>query len=170
MLDIKIENLNSADFEKLFEFEIENRAYFEEMVPSRGDHYYNFESFKKKNLALLYEQAQGLSYFYLIKDKDDLILGRINLMDIEQSQGTGHIGYRVGESHTGKGVANKAMNLLLENTDQLGIKRVLAKTTADNIESQKVLEKNEFTYIETRETEFIMNGNLLSFVYYGWVK
>ncbi|MDV2685623.1 GNAT family protein [Alkalihalophilus lindianensis] len=170
MVDITIEKLQNADFEKLFEFELENRAYFEEMVPSRGDDYYNFEAFKKRNKALLNEQDQGLSYFYLIKDKDGLILGRMNLVGIEKSQGIGHIGYRVGKSYTGKGISNRALTLLLESTNQLGIKRILAKTTTNNIASQKVLEKNGFKYRETSDEEFNMNGQLLSFVYYIWVK
>lgn len=44
-MDIIIEKLQYADAENLFEFELENRDYFEEMVPSRGDDYYNFETF-----------------------------------------------------------------------------------------------------------------------------
>ncbi|WP_306798788.1 hypothetical protein [Oceanobacillus saliphilus] len=46
-MNIAIKKLQE-DLEKLFEFEIENRAYFEEMVPSREDDYYNFEIFFKK--------------------------------------------------------------------------------------------------------------------------
>lgn len=82
-MDIVIKKMQEEDFEKLYEFELENRAYFEEIVPSRGDDYYNFEIFKQRNKALLDEQHQGLSYFYLIKNKEDKVLGRMNLVDIE---------------------------------------------------------------------------------------
>lgn len=170
MMDITIKKLHDVDFEKLFEFELENRTYFEEMVPSRGDDYYNFETFKKRNKALLDEQSQGLSYYYLIKSKDGLILGRMNLVDIEKSQGLGHIGYRVGKAYIGKGIAKIALKLLLEATSKLGIKQISAKTTVNNIASQKVLEKNDFKYIATSDEEFSMNGQILSFVYYNWVK
>ncbi|GGM19098.1 N-acetyltransferase [Paraliobacillus quinghaiensis] len=169
-MEITIKKLQNADLEKLYEFESENRAYFEEMVPSRGDDYYNFETFKMRNIALLDEQDQELSHFYLITDKDGVILGRMNLVDIEKSRGIGHIGYRVAEEYTGKGVANKAINLLLEHTEKLGINRILAKTTTNNIASQKILEKNGFKYIEKSNDEFKMNGNLISFVYYVWIK
>lgn len=110
-MNITIEKLQESDDEKLFAFELENRAYFEEMVPSRGDEYYIFENFTKKNKALLDEQSKGLSYFYLIKNEDGLILGRINLVNVDKNQGIGHIGYRVGESYIGKGIANKSVNL-----------------------------------------------------------
>ncbi|CAH2717350.1 hypothetical protein BACCIP111895_04542 [Neobacillus rhizosphaerae] len=62
------------------------------------------------------------------------------------------------------------MKLLLETTSKLGIKQISAKTTTNNIASQKVLEKNGFKYIATGNEEFIMNGQLLSFVYYVWEK
>lgn len=170
IMDITLEKLQEKDFEKLFEFELENRAYFEEMVPSRGDDYYNFEIFKQRNKALINEQNQGLSYFFLIKNKEGTVLGRINVVDIEKSKGLGHIGYRVGKAFTGKGIANRTLKLLLELTPQLGITQILAKTTTNNIASQKVLEKNGFRYIATDAEEFKMNGQLVSFVYYQWEK
>ncbi|WP_249872648.1 GNAT family N-acetyltransferase [Oceanobacillus saliphilus] len=170
MMNIAIKKLQEEEFEKLFEFELENRAYFEEMVPSRGDDYYNLETFKQRNKALMDEQNQGVSYFYLINNQEGIILGRMNLVDIEKSQGLGHIGYRVGKAYTGKGIANIALNLLLETTTVLGIRQISAKTTTNNIASQKVLEKNGFQYIATADEEFKMNGQLLSFVYYVWDK
>ena len=69
-MDIYIEKLQVTDAEDLYKFELENRKNFEEMVPTRGDDYYNPEFFKKRHEALLEEQVQGDSYFYLIKDKD----------------------------------------------------------------------------------------------------
>jgi ribosomal-protein-alanine N-acetyltransferase len=36
MMEMTLEKLHETDFESLFEFELENRTYFEEMVWSRG--------------------------------------------------------------------------------------------------------------------------------------
>lgn len=168
-MNIKITKLQESDFEKLFVFERENRAYFEEMVPSRGDGYYNFETFIKRNKALLDEQAEGLSFFYLIIDETGQILGRMNLVDIDKKECLGHLGYRVGEKHTGKGIAHTALNLLLINMDQEGIKQVVAKTTTNNIASQRVLEKSGFVYVTTGDEAFEMNGVSVKFVYYKWI-
>ncbi|MRX74345.1 GNAT family N-acetyltransferase [Bacillus lacus] len=167
-MEIRLEKLRPEDAKKLFEFELENRAYFEKMVPSRGEAYYNFDAFKNSHEALLNEQTKGQSYYYLIKDENGLILGRMNLVDIDKTSHSGFIGYRVGESYTGKGVANKALKLLLETHNRQGIKHILAKTTTNNIPSQKVLEKNGFKHISTGNEELIMNGNSLHFVYYKW--
>lgn len=170
MSNIMLVKLQEKHFEKLFKFELENRGYFEEMVPSRGDDYYNLETFIQRNKALIDEQDQGLSFFYLIMNQEGVVLGRMNLVDIEQPKRRGHVGYRVGKAYTGKGIANKALRILLDTTNQLGIRQISAKTTTINIASRKILEKNEFQYIETAKDEFKMNGHLLSFIYYRWEK
>jgi len=82
-MDITLEKLHSTDAEKLFAFELNNRTFFEEMVPTRGDKYYNFEFFQSSFESLLDEQTQGSSYFYLIKDRNASIIGRVNLVDVE---------------------------------------------------------------------------------------
>ena len=165
-MDVFIEKLHVTDEEDLFKFELENRNFFEEMVPTRGDEYYNREVFKKRHHSLLEEQVNGGSYFYLIKDKDSSILGRINLVDIDESHKIGHLGYRVGQAHTGKGIANKALKILIETVTDEDIKQIKAKTTTNNIASQRILEKNGFERIATSSEEFEMNGQKLSFVYY----
>lgn len=103
-------------------------------------------------------------------NQEGVVLGRMNLVDIEQPKRRGHVGYRVGKAYTGKGIANKALRILLDTTNQLGIRQISAKTTTINIASRKILEKNEFQYIETAKDEFKMNGHLSSFIYYRWEK
>lgn len=63
----------------------------------------------------------------------------------------------MGQVHTGKGVAKKA---LLNTIVDLDIKEVKAKTTTNNIASQKVLEQNGFEHTETSDKEFEMNGQI----------
>ena len=70
-MKIYIEKLQVMDAENLLEFEVENRAFFEEMVPTRGDDYYISEFFMGKHEALLEEQALGISLFYLLRIKKE---------------------------------------------------------------------------------------------------
>lgn len=168
-MNIFIEKLCSNDEESLYRFELENRSFFEEMVPTRGDDYYKPEVFKIRHDSLLEEQLKGVSFFYLIKDENGSILGRINLVDIDETQNIGHLGYRIGRQHTGKGVAGKALNLLVETVTKLGIKQIDAKTTTNNIASQKVLEKNGFALTKTSDEEVEMNGQKLKFIHYTWI-
>ena len=165
-MDIKIEQLQMSDARDLYEFELTNREYFEGMVPSRGDEFYHIDTFTKRLSSLLSEQAQGFSYFYLIKNHQGLILGRINIVDIDQSQSLGHIGYRIGKEYTGKRMAQKALQLLIELTKNLGVKQLSAKTTSNNIASQKVLKKNGFKQVSTIREEVVMKGNSLEFIHF----
>jgi len=165
-LDIAINSLQEHDAEELYQFEKNNRLFFEQMVPSRGEDYYKFETFQLKHRELLAEQQEEKSKFYLIRDNSGNIVGRINLVDIDKFQKIGHLGYRVGQAHTGKGIANKALKLLLETITDKEINQIKAKTTTNNIASQKVLEKNGFDRVATSGEEFEMNGQNLNFVYY----
>ncbi len=168
IMDISLEVLRHTDAKKLYEFELENRDYFEKMVPSRGEDYYNWESFNTRHEDLLDELGKGLSYFYLIKNENGVIVGRMNVVDIDKSRNLGYLGYRVGEAYTGIGIANKALKLLLSIMKEEGIKQILAKTTTNNIASQKILEKNGLKHISTSDEEVKINGQSLKFVNYQW--
>ncbi|WP_227994856.1 GNAT family N-acetyltransferase [Oceanobacillus sp. CFH 90083] len=161
---IHIAPLQIEDEDKLYTFELNNRNYFEKSVPSRGDAFYQLDYFRDRLHELLKEQADGQSYFYLIKDDDGEILGRVNLTDIEPAQQIGFLGYRVAEAHTGKGLAGEAVRLLKEEAKALGLSGIKAQTTADNIASQKVLEKQGFEEISREDTAY--EGKQLTFVYY----
>ncbi|WP_235852038.1 GNAT family N-acetyltransferase [Niallia nealsonii] len=106
-----------------------------------------------------------------MKGEQDSILGRINVVDINILEKTGELGYRVGEKHGGKGVANFVLKLLLKNVcEEKKITRIYAKTAFINIASQKVLTKNGFQYIGTSKEKVAMSKKELSFLHYKWTK
>ncbi|WP_179295631.1 GNAT family N-acetyltransferase [Bacillus sp. FJAT-45350] len=146
-MSIRLEKLTEQDGQSLFAFEKQNRSFFETMVPSRGDEYYIYENFERGLKALVEEQLEGTSLFYLIKDESNLILGRMNVVDIEKEDQSGSIGYRIGEAFLKKGIASKALAILLHEAKEHKIKQLYAKTTIENVGSQKVLEKNGFLQI-----------------------
>jgi [ribosomal protein S5]-alanine N-acetyltransferase len=155
-VEIYLDQLNVNDAETLFHFETTNRSFFETMVPSRGEEYYLFEHFQTVLSELLKEQTEGKSYFFLIKDESDTIVGRMNLVDIDYEKRTGNVGYRIGENYLKKGIASKALKLLLKEALNLHINEINAMTTHNNIASQKVLEKNGFILNnETTDPDFV---------------
>lgn len=164
-MKIHIDLLKEKDAKALFKFEIENRVFFEKSVPSRGEEYYIFENFFSNHRALLKEQKEGISYFYLIKDVTDSIVGRINLVDFDRERKLGHLGYRVGAEYTGKGIANQAVRILTKESETYDIIEIHAKTTSLNIASQKVLEKNNF-----KRTNFESKAEKDRFIHYIWKK
>lgn len=168
-MSIYIALLQEQDAEDLFQFECENRTFFEKILPSRGKDYYHFKYFRMRHSELLKEQDDNTSFFYLIKNNLDDIVGRINLVDIDKNKRKAHLGYRVGESFTRKGIADKAVKLLLQEAPKLNIREIHAKTTSNNIASQKVLEKNCFKQIFINDEEEIeFNGQILKLIRYIW--
>ncbi|MFB7159285.1 GNAT family N-acetyltransferase [Lysinibacillus sp. NPDC056232] len=163
-MKISINSLQESDAEKLLEFEKNNRQFFEQMVPSRGEDYYNFETFQLKHRELLAEQEEEKSRFYLIRDNAGNIIGRINLVDIDTTNNIAEVGYRIGKEYGGKGIGAKALKLLLET--EISVKKIKAKTTTNNIASQRVLEKNGFKQVCIDDDEFEMNGQKLQFIDY----
>lgn len=163
-MEISINSLQERDAEELFEFEKNNRLFFEQMVPSRGEDYFNLETFKIIHKELLTEQQENESKFYLIRDNADKIIGRINLVDIDTTNDIAEVGYRVGQEYGGKGIGARALKLLLET--EISVTKIKAKTTINNIASQRVLEKNGFKQVSTSDDEFEMNGKKLQFINY----
>lgn len=165
-MDIYIERLNERDAQALFAFECNNRRFFEQTVPSRGDDYYSSGTFGIRHKELLKEQEDAISSFYLIKDGSGIIVGRINLVDIDPIKGTAHVGYRIGEAFTQKGIANEALKLLVNLAPELNVTQIHAKTTSDNIGSQKVLVKNGFERISINEEISADTVQKLTFYHY----
>ena len=163
-MTIQLTALRKADEEALLAFETENRAYFERSVPGRGEAYYDPETFAVRHQALLDEQDRGEGYFFLIRNGEGVIIGRINAFDLEMD--TCSVGYRVGEAHAGKGVAKEAMRQFLIYLCEHRFREVYAKTVANNIASQRILQKNGFKKTGTGDEGGLLNGAYSVFVYF----
>ena len=92
----------------------------------------------------------------------------MNIVDIDETQKTGHVGYRVGQGYIGQGIASEALKLLLMTASEMGLDTIQAKTTTNNKASQIVLEKNGFAYISTSNEVFEIAGQRVKFLYYVW--
>lgn len=165
-MDIELHLLQEKDAMDILVFEKENRDYFNQTVPDRGRDYFEMDSFLFRHQQLLEEQKRGVSYFYLIKDRHGQLLGRINLVDIDRKEALGHVGFRVGESFAGKGIARQALKLLQETASDIKIMK--AKTTTHNSASQRVLEMCGFTKIYEEEKPFLFNGQEIQFIHFRW--
>ncbi len=134
-----------ADTSALLDFEIANRAYFEARINARPVNFYRHEAVRYSIEEASQYRLLGAGYQYLIKSCGE-ILGRINLVGVEKSYyNKATLGYRIAEAHSGKGVATRAVNLLLaEAFDKLNLWRIEALVRDDNLGSVRVLEKNDF--------------------------
>lgn len=122
-------------------FELANRAYFAASISDRGDGY--FDQFTDRYNALLAEQEAGICAFHVLVDDDGSVLGRFNLVDIDDH--VAELGYRVAQHVAGRGVATAAVRELCRlAAARYGLRTLRAATTRQNVASQKVLAKAGF--------------------------
>jgi ribosomal-protein-alanine N-acetyltransferase len=137
-----LERLRADHADALLAFERANRAYFARSVPDRGDAY--FAGFPARHQALLAEQDAGLCHFHVVLDEAGELIGRVNLVDVADSQA--ELGYRIGESAAGRGVATASVRELCRlAATTYGLVSLSAVTTLDNPASRTVLRRNGFT-------------------------
>lgn len=143
-MDITIEPLSQQNARAVFDFEVENRAFFEIDLPSRGDGYYDYDSYCDIIKEILVEQGRGECFMYVIRGEAGLVLGRVNVTAVQDN--AAELGYRIGQAAAGKGVATRAVALALQlAASKHGLNKITAGTSPQNIASQKVLEKNGFS-------------------------
>ncbi|MFF4749037.1 GNAT family N-acetyltransferase [Streptomyces sp. NPDC002514] len=122
-------------------FELANRAYFAASISDRGDDF--FHRFADRYDALLAEQEAGTCAFYVLVAEDGSVLGRFNLVDIEDH--TAELGYRVAQHVAGRGVATGTVRELCRlAAARHGLRTLRAATAHQNAASQRVLAKAGF--------------------------
>ncbi|MEV8230352.1 GNAT family N-acetyltransferase [Streptomyces sp. NPDC079167] len=121
-------------------FESANRAYFAAAVPDRGEDF--FARFTDRYHALLAEQEAGVCAFHVLLAEDGSVIGRFNLVDIEDH--TAELGYRVAQHAAGRGVATATVREVCRLAAADGLRTVRAATTHQNAASRKVLTRAGF--------------------------
>ena len=104
-----------------------------------------YEKYPVRHRALLLEQDAGVCVFHVLLDGDGTVVGRFNLYDV--ADGTAEVGYRVAEQVAGRGVATSTLRTLCRLASEYGLRTLTAKTTNDNVASQRVLEKAGFVSV-----------------------
>ncbi|MFF9765343.1 GNAT family N-acetyltransferase [Streptomyces sp. NPDC014636] len=140
----ELKRLHATHAPAVLAFELANRTYFAASVPDRGDDYFN--QFTERYDALLAEQQAGVCAFYVLLSEDGSVLGRFNLVNIENR--TAELGYRVAQHVAGHGVATATVRELCRLAAQRhGLRTLRAATSHDNAASHKVLTKAGFVPI-----------------------
>ncbi|WP_114786386.1 GNAT family N-acetyltransferase [Vibrio tetraodonis] len=141
---MRLELLSKKHDKKLLKFELENKDWFESMIPPRDPDFYSLLGITEHiQLFLLEYKARTLIPMLIIDDKENLV-GRINVSNIDSNKHQAHIGYRVGQAFTNRGIAKYAVTNMVRIVEKFGIKELLAYASTENIASQKVLKTNGF--------------------------
>jgi ribosomal-protein-alanine N-acetyltransferase len=141
---LELERLRGDHAAAVLAFEVANRAYFAASVSDRGDEF--FEQFSERHRAVLVEQDAGVNVFHVLLDGYGTVLGRFNLYDLVD--GTAEVGYRVAEQVAGRGIATSTLRRLCRlASEQHGLRTLKARTSNENVASQRVLEKAGFVSV-----------------------
>jgi ribosomal-protein-alanine N-acetyltransferase len=137
----ELTRLHAGHAPAVLAFELANRAYFAASISDRGDDF--FAQFTDRYNALLAEQEAGICAFHVLVAEDGSVLGRFNLLDIEDH--TAELGYRVAQHVAGRGVATATVRELCRlAATQHELHTLRAATSHQNAASQKVLTKAGF--------------------------
>ncbi|MFF9406512.1 GNAT family N-acetyltransferase [Streptomyces anandii] len=138
---LELQRLQARHAPAVLAFERGNRGYFAASVPDRGDGF--FERFGERFGALLAEQEAGVCAFHVLLDEDGSVVGRFNLVDIEDRAAV--LGYRVAEHVAGRGVATATVRELCGlAVSRYGLRALRAAVAHENAASRKVLVRNGF--------------------------
>ncbi|MDN3611707.1 GNAT family N-acetyltransferase [Vibrio ostreicida] len=137
--------LKKSDVEKLLEFELDNRAWFEQNIPAREIGFYSKQGVRKHIQLFLDEYRQKSMIPMLIVNTSGDILGRINVSEINRKKSVAYLGYRVGKKSINQGVAKFAVASIIGILEKIGIQRLVAFASTENQASQNVLLSSGFT-------------------------
>ena len=137
----ELKRLRAQHAPAVLAFELANRAYFAASITDRGDAF--FDDFTDRFDALLAEQEAGVCAFHVLVDEDGSVLGRFNLLDMED--GTAVLGYRVAQHAAGRGVATATVRDLCRLAPaRYGLRTLRAAVAHQNPASRKVLTRAGF--------------------------
>ena len=159
-MNIRLELISESDANDIYNFEKDNKDYFEETLPPRGEDYYKIKVFQEIIKEIVEEQNRDECYMYIIRNDLNKMIGRVNFVSIRTKEvKVAELGYRIGKNENGKGYATEAVRLALEKClIEHKIVKVGAGTALDNIGSRRVLEKNGFVLVRKIERYIEVNG------------
>ncbi|MEX0344915.1 MAG: GNAT family N-acetyltransferase [Rhizobiaceae bacterium] len=136
-----------ADYSAWAALRRESRKFLEPWEPSWSVDELERSAWRQRLRQYRHERRLGTGETFLILDRHsgDLV-GGISIGNIRRGVAqSGHIGYWMGEKHSGKGLMSEALSLVIEHGIlTLGLHRIEAACIPDNKRSIRVLEKAGF--------------------------
>jgi [ribosomal protein S5]-alanine N-acetyltransferase len=143
-----IRPLGRGDAEELAELLARNREFLAPFEPERPGSFFSVSGQRARLDELDERRRIGAGEVYAILD-NGAIAGTISLSNLVRGAfQSANIGYWVDSERNGRGLASGAVAAVVaEAFGHLGLHRLEAGTLVDNLASQRVLEKNDFTRI-----------------------
>jgi ribosomal-protein-serine acetyltransferase len=131
------------DAEELFALTDANRIYLRQWLPWL-DHCTSADDTRKNIVTAIEEAERGVSLAVCIWH-DEHIVGVTGFNAINKTNRIGHIGYWLGEEHSGNGIMTRAVRALTDHGfATLGLNRITIAEAVRNAKSRAVAERLGF--------------------------
>lgn len=155
---MKFEALSIQHVELLFQFELENRTWFESLIASRGDNFYTLDAVKEHILDCTANTKLGIGYSGVLIESG-VIVARANLTSIDCENGVCSVGYRVAKNSVGKGYASYCLAELIKiASNNYSLYKLEAQVLDNNPASVAVLTKLGFKVKSYQPNFMALNG------------
>jgi len=150
---VELRPRQTSDARPILDLRLANRPYLERTEPDRDDPDARYTIEGIEGWVTRHDRA------FVILDGTALA-GTISLFNVTgRPTQSGMVGYWIDQSRAGRGLATAAVAAILEVAwRDLGLHRVEAGTRADNVASQRVLEKNGFTNVGLLRRHLLIGG------------
>ncbi len=123
-----------------------------------------------RSLKSLQPFEEKATYRWFIAS-DGEIVGTVSLSEINAMMMTAEIGYMLGETHHGRGIATSALHLWTQMIfEQTPLRKLSASVAEGNIGSLRVLDKCGYLKEGFFREHYINQGNAVNQVVYGLLK
>lgn len=157
---MEFEALSKNHVNKLLDFELKNKKWFESYIEPRSDDFYSHKGVIK-HIDFLINQINSGNAFCGILLKHNVIVARANLKNI--SDQSAYVGYRVSKDFTSQGVASYCLERLIDiGNSKLNLKQLNAQVLNNNPASMHILHKFGFEAIGTIPNFLRLNNKQLS--------
>lgn len=115
----------------------------------------------KQFLKLMHEKylEGNLAWAITLKDSGEFV-GTIDFVNLDRTACIAEIGYALSDKHWGKGIASEATQALIDyGFNQLNLERICARCFAENIGSERVMQKVSMTYEGTLRKGIFAKGS-----------
>jgi ribosomal-protein-alanine N-acetyltransferase len=157
-----LRGLGTRDVDRLLAFDTANRAFLAPWEPARDDRYLTAERVVRsiRGDAGAAKRGDGYRWHLFLAGDPDTIIGSVSLSNIVRGVFLScHLGYRLGESWTGRGAMTEAVQRVLDQAfGPLGLHRVEANVLPRNRASRAVLRRLGFEEEGLCRTYLKING------------
>ena len=92
---------------------------------------------KNEHYEYLKSHDDDANFHHWMIKNDEQIVGYIRILQED-------VGIMIKEEYQGKGIASRALELVIKEAKTLGISKLIALVKSENIQSRKIFEKNNF--------------------------